>query len=279
MKLIVIVLSGFLCAFAASLCGAEDLPLWEVGLGFTGLSIPDYRGSDEQRGYMLPFPYLVYRGDILNLDRKGNYILLLQSKRVKLNVSADFGVPVRSGRNDARKDMPKLLPTFQIGPSLEVCLTSTCDAGRAIQFRLPIRTVIASNFSRYDGIGFVMNPQINVDLDNIWQNSGWNFGCAVGPLFATERFHDYYYQVSPDYAVPGSRPFYDARGGYSGTLIIVSMSKRFKNSMFGAFARYDELTNAVFEDSPLVKTRHSFMAGFGFAWVLGRSSTLVHASP
>lgn len=250
--------------------------MWEAGLGFTGLSLPDYRGSNEQREYVLPFPYLVYRGDILRMDRKGNYVLLFQSKRVDLNISADGGVPVRSGRNAARKDMPALYPTLQIGPSLEICLESNCDANRVIQFRLPIRAVIASDFSRYDGIGFVMNPQLNVDFENIG-DSGWNFGCAAGPLFATERFHDYYYQVSPEYAVPGTRPSYDARGGYSGSLIIISMSKRFKNIWFGAFGRYDALSGAVFDDSPLVRTKHSFMAGFGLAWVFGQSSKMVNA--
>jgi outer membrane scaffolding protein for murein synthesis (MipA/OmpV family) len=278
MKRFCFYLMVFLCANPVYYCGAEDLPLWEAGAGFTSLSLPDYRGSSEQRDYLLPFPYLVYRGDILRLDRKGNYILLLQSKRVGLNVSADGGIPVRSGRNASRKDMPRLFPTLQIGPVLEVCLASACDAGLSIQFRLPIRTVIASDFSRYDGIGFVMNPQLTVDFENLGQDSGWNFGCAVGPLFATERFHDYYYQVSPEYAVPGSRPSYDARGGYSGSLIIGSVSKRFKNTWFGAFARYDDLKRAVFEDSPLMRTRHSFMAGFGFAWVFGKSSTLVQAA-
>ena len=35
---------------------AETQPLWEMGFGFGGLTAPDYRGSDEQRGYLLPVP-------------------------------------------------------------------------------------------------------------------------------------------------------------------------------------------------------------------------------
>ena len=278
MKRFVIFLAGFLCAFLVALCGAEELPLWEAGLGFTGLSIPDYRGSDEKRGYLLPMPYLVYRGDILRVDRKGMYGLLFESERVELNISADLGVPVKSDKNAARTGMPNLDPTGQIGPSLEVCLFSKCDADRVVQFRLPVRAVMATDLSRISGIGFVVNPQLNVDFNNIGPGRGWDFGFAVGPIFATEQYHDYYYQVSPQYAIPGVRPSYDAQPGYSGTLLILAVSKRFDHIWFGAFARYDELSGAVFADSPLMKTKQSFMAGFGIAWVFGQSSTLVQAS-
>src|SRR5512140_3673774 len=81
---------------------ADELPLWEAGFGLTGLSLPDYRGSNVQRGYVLPLPYLVYRGEILRMDRKGLYGILFQSDRVHLNISADGGVPVKSDKNQAR---------------------------------------------------------------------------------------------------------------------------------------------------------------------------------
>jgi len=234
-------------------------------------------GSTEQHGYLFPLPYLVYRGDVLRMDRKGIYGLLFESERVRLNISADAGVPVRSGRNTARTGMPDLDPTVQIGPSLEICLFKNCNEDRVIQFRLPVRAVVASDFSRVYGIGFVANPQLNFDFKNIGPGGGWDFGFALGPLFATEQYHDYYYQVSPQYAIPDTRPFYDARSGYSGALLVVALSKRFERIWFGAFARYDDLSGAVFADSPLIKAKHSFMAGFGIAWVFGQSATRVES--
>jgi outer membrane protein len=278
MKRSLIFLSGFLCSFLVSLCGADELPLWEAGLGFTGLSLPDYRGSNEQRDYLLPLPYIVYRGDIFKLDRKGMRGLLFQSDRLELNISADGGVPVRSGRNSTRTNMPNLDPTLQIGPSLDVCLVRDCEAGQSVQIRFPVRAVMATDLSRIHGIGFVANPQLNVDFKNIGSGKGWNFGFALGPIFATEQYHDYFYQVSPQYAIPVVRPSYDAQAGYSGSLIVMALSKRFDHVWFITFVRYDDLTGAVFADSPLVKTMHSYMAGFGFAWVFSQSSTLVHAS-
>ena len=37
-------------------------PLWELGLGVAALRLPDYRGSDQSSTYLLPLPYVVYRG-------------------------------------------------------------------------------------------------------------------------------------------------------------------------------------------------------------------------
>jgi len=277
MKFTMIFLAGFLYVFPVFPASAEERPLWEAGLGLTGLSMPDYRGSNEQRDYLFPLPYVVYRGDILKLDRKGMRGLLFQSDRMELNISADGSVPVRSGRNSSRTNMPNLDPTLQIGPSLEVCLVRDCEADQAVQARFPVRAVMATDFSRVHGIGFVANPQLNVDFKNIGTGKGWNFGFALGPIFATEHYHDYFYQVSPQYVVPGVRPSYDAHSGYSGSMIVTALSKRFEHIWFVSFARYDDLDGAVFSDSPLVKTRRSYMAGFGFAWVFGQSSTLVNA--
>jgi outer membrane scaffolding protein for murein synthesis (MipA/OmpV family) len=99
---------------------------------------------------------------------------------------------------------------------------------------------------------------------------------AAGPLYATERLHDYYYQVDPAFAT-ATRPAYDARAGYSGVRVTVSLSKRFRHLWFGAFARYDDLSGTVFEDSPLVRIHRSFMTGFGIAWVAAVSEQRVRA--
>ena len=279
MRRLIICLVGFLLAVTSThISRAEELPLWEAGLGFTCLSLPDYRGSDQQRFYVLPLPYLVYRGDFLRLDSNGLSGLLFHSERVHLNISADASMPVQSTKDTARSGMPNLDPTIQLGPSLEVDLFKDTNSERVVQFCLPVRTVIATDLTRWNDIGFVVHPELTFDLRNTGPGKGWNFGLAAGPLFATERYHDYYYEVTPHFAVPG-RPAYDARAGYSGSLLILSVTKRFGHFWFGAFARYDELSGAVFADSPLMKTEHSWMAGFGLAWVFAESKTLVHASP
>ena len=51
--------------------------------------------------------------------------------------------------------------------------------------------------------------------------------------------------------------------------------RHFGDFVVGAFARYDYLGGAVFEDSPLVETDDYFVVGLVFGWVLGKSDTLV----
>ncbi len=269
----------FTAALLACLTGvssAEEKPLWELGFGFFTLTSPDYRGSDESRTYLLPFPYIVYRGDIIKISRSGIYSRLLETGRVNFDLSGDASVPTDSTKNAARQGMPDLDATFEIGPALEICLWRNCTADRKLQFRLPVRAVFSTDFGSIESRGGSAHPNLNYDIKNIGPGAGWNFGIAAGPLFATERYHDYYYEVAPLYAT-STRPAYDARGGYSGSRVTLALSKRFQRIWVGAFARYDSLHDAKFEDSPLVRSDHFFMAGLSVAWVFAESNRLVDA--
>jgi len=170
--------------------------------------------------------------------------------------------------------MPDLDATFEIGPVLEVCLWQHCNGDRKLQFRLPVRAVFSTDFGTIASRGGSAHPNLNFDIKNIGPNGGWNFGMAVGPLYATERYHDYYYEVAPFYATP-VRPAFDARGGYSGSRVTLALSKRYQHFWVGAFARYDTLNGARFEDSPLVRSEHAFMAGLSIAWIFAQSERLV----
>jgi len=264
---------GFAAALLACVTGtsiAEEKPLWELGFGFFALTSPDYRGSDESRGYHLPFPYIVYRGDVIKISRSGIYGRLFETDRVNLDLSADGSVPTDSSKNFARQGMPDLDATFEVGPALEVCLWLTCKGDRKLQFRLPVRAVFSTDFGSIESRGASAHPNLNFDIKNIGPGGGWNFGVAAGPLYATERFHDYYYEVAPLYAT-GTRPAFDAHGGYSGSRLTLALSKRFARIWVGAFARYDTLAGAKFENSPLVRSDHAFMAGLSVAWIFVES--------
>ena len=253
---------------------AKELPLWEAGFGVAGLSIPDYRGSDERRGYVLPLPYLIYRGDAIGIDREGIHGKIFKSDRVKLDVSLGIGPPAKSDENKARAGMPDIDPTVEAGPSLKIRLKRNESRDRIWSLRLPLRVVFATNLSHFRQIGWVFSPHLNFEALNIGPGRGWNLGFAMGPLYATEKYHDYFYEVAPEFATP-TRPAFNARGGYSGSRITLSLSKRFPKFWVGAFARYDALSGAVFEDSPLVKRNESFMFGGGVAWIFAKSKTKV----
>jgi len=249
-----------------SMC--RELPLWEAGIGMFPSTFPAYRGSDDQQYYLLPFPYLVYRGDYLKVDREGLRARLFDTDRVQLNISANAAPPARSDDNDARDGMPDLDPAVELGPSLNVLLARLSD-NHNLKLRLPVRSVIATDLGGTEHAGWIFNPHLKLESVNVF--GGWETGLSLGPLFGSRKYHEYYYAVDPQYATP-TRPAYTASGGYSGTLVLASLSRRFDRMWMGGFVRYDNLSGTQFDDSPLFETRHSLMAGFAVAWIFSHSS-------
>ncbi|MFP3980011.1 MAG: MipA/OmpV family protein [Desulfobacterales bacterium] len=249
---------------------SKELPLWELGLGAAPITMPAYRGSETQEFYMVPMPYVIYRGDFLKIDREGIRGLLYDSTRLRVDLSADGAIPAASEEGAVREGMPDLDPVGEFGPSVNYLLHE--GASTRMRLRLPVRAVFASDFTFIDHVGWKAHPQLNIDMTEIFGQ--WNIGTVIGPIFADRSYHDYYYEVAPRYAT-ASRPAYRPKGGYSGTSLLVSASRRFSGVWVGMFARYDNLSGAAFIDSPLVETRHSFMGGIGIAWMLGKSDKTV----
>ena len=259
-------------AFGTGAHAAEEKPLWELGLGVGALSFPDYRGSDRQRSHVIAVPYFVYRGDFFKADRDGVRSVFFDSDRVELNLSLAASLPVDSDGNGARRGMPDLKPTVEVGPSLEINLWRAADRHARVDLRLPLRFAYTLKGSMKP-VGATFTPFLNLDVDP-FGHSGWNLGLMAGPIYANARQHRYFYDVEPQYALPG-RPAYKTSGGYSGTQFVAALSKRFDRYWVGSFVRYDTLRGAAFADSPLVERERAWAAGVAIAWVLGESSQKV----
>lgn len=253
---------------------AEQLPLWEAGVGAAALSFPDYRGSNERQFWLLPFPYIVYRGEFLQADERRTRGLFYKTDRLEIDVSINGSVPVDSGKNDARRGMPNLDGTLEIGPGVNLKLLESGDRRTRIELRLPLRAVFASDFSHVRNVGWVFQPQINFDIRDPLGNAGWNFGLLAGPVYSDRRYNRYFYTVDPDFATP-ARPAFNAGGGYGGVQMIAALSKRYREFWVGAFVKLDSLHGAAFADSPLVKDRQGVAAGLSIAWIFGESKTRV----
>ncbi len=268
-----IILISIAVAPMAGVAHAKVLPKWELGAGVLGMRLPDYRGSDEYRSYLFPLPYIVYRGERLQVDRRGASGLLFESKNAEIDISANATNPASSHRNRAREGMPDLDPTVELGPRLRLTILERPARGTKLTVEFPVRAVFGVDFSDPGYNGWVANPLINLDVRDV-RGSGWSIGTQVGPVFADRRYHGHFYGVKSAYA-RADRPAYSARGGYSGTQISLGVSKRYASTWVGGFVRAYSLHGAVFEDSPLVRTRSSVLVGFGIAYVFAVSGTKV----
>jgi len=264
---------GALMLAAGALQAAEEKPLWEVGAGVAAFSFPSYRGSNQTNNFLMPVPHFTYHGDFLKADRHGIRGSFFDSDRVDLTVSLALSPPANSDDIKARSGMSDLEATFEIGPQMDLTFWRSENRARFVKLLLPVRAAFTVEGSPKD-IGWVFHPKLNMDITDLPGMPGWNLGMLAGPLFGDKRQHAYYYSVAPKDAMAG-RPAYEASSGYGGMQYLVALSKRFPKFWVGSFVRYDNLSGASFEDSPLVKQKDYFAAGLAITWVLGESSTRV----
>jgi MipA family protein len=246
----------------------EPTPKTELGMGIAVLQFPAYRGSNQASTLVLPLPYLEYRGDFFKSDREGVRGSLFDSERVELSISVSGSPPTKSEGVDRRKGMPDLKPSLELGPQLNVLLSSPQLKDITLKLRLPLRQGITIENQPRD-IGLTFSPNLNVDVANPWGWSGANLGFVVGPIFTSKRQNDNFYTVNAGHAAP-ARPAYQASGGYAGSQFLVSISRRLGDVWIGSYIRYDSLRGAVFADSPLVSTRHYLTAGFAVSYVFAK---------
>lgn len=252
---------------------ADHLPRWEVGAGAGGVDIPDYRGSNESRAYVAPFPVGVYRGDRVAVDRRGLRTLLYASGKFAINASADFALPLDSNDNAARADMPDLDFLLQLGPSFEYTVHREPDDRDVARLKLPVFTTVALDLSEPYTHGWFVYPHFNYSIQR-----AWSFGGNIGFTWASRGFHDYYYSVAPRYENSG-RAAYNADAGYSGLRASAATSRRFGDKWFGVFVRYENYRDSAFEDSPLVKEKENYTWGVGLTWFFYQSTRRAADSP
>jgi MipA family protein len=265
--------TGALCAtFVMAAAQAEtptdESPKTELGMGVVVLQFPAYRGSAQRSTLVLPVPYLEYRGDFFKADRQGLRGELFDSERIELSVSLSGSPPTKSTEIALRKDMPDLKPSVEIGPQLNVLLSSPANKSTTLKLRVPLRQGMTLE-SNPKNAGLTFSPNLNLDIVNPFGLSGANLGFVVGPIFTSQKQNDYFYTVAAPYAT-AARPAYQARSGYAGSQFLVSLSRRMGDVWVGSYVRYDNLRGAVFADSPLVATRNYVTAGIAVSYIFAK---------
>jgi outer membrane scaffolding protein for murein synthesis (MipA/OmpV family) len=134
-----------------------------------------------------------------------------------------------------------------------------------LDFRLQARAVFSTDFSRIDGRGYIFEPQISYQHRGL-KHEDTAFNISFGMIFATEETHDYFYEVSPEFATAG-RPAYDAKAGYLGSELTLGLSFRVSENVrafVGGSAQFHSL--AANKDSPLFEKEVTYSIGTAFVW-------------
>lgn len=251
--------------------GAQDLPLWEVGLLGGTASTPAYPGSADRASRSLVLPFLIYRGKVLRVDQSGIGMRLFESDRVELDLGLAASLPARSDHVGARAGMPDLGSLLEVGPRIKVRLFKpTPDSG--VRLDLPLRAVLeARSGLRTQGLTF--EPKLVYELDP--PGGAWSVDASLGMVFGNSKINRYFYQVPAQYATP-ERPAYQAAGGLMLLRAGLSGARMINRDLcvFG-FMRYESYANAANRDSPLLKRSTGASVGAGFTWTFRRSALMV----
>lgn len=261
-----------LCSLGTASVTAEELPIWEVGVGGGVIQIPDYRGASEAAVYPYPFIMPIYRGRYLQADEEGIKGILGQSNRLRLDFSVYGNVPVSSD-NDAREGMETLDPILEIGPMLRYKAWTSSSHQQSAIIDAPVRVALSVG-NGLDDVGYALTPRVSYRrrIELFDKPFKWSFSGEL--LWGSQGLHRYYYQVDPEEAT-AQRPAYRAEAGFGGTRFRTSVYRRDRNKLFSLYAVYDNVSGAVFDESPLVEQRGGLTIGFVVTWFLFQSDDLV----
>ena len=238
---------------------------YKYGLGVIGIGGNQYRGSDQTKAWLFPFPYISYKTEKVEIESTFFKGTLYKRDRFAFNVSVMAGLNVDSKSNVARRGMPALDYTGEAGFQAMYTIWKSDDETMQLNFECPIREVFSTNLENLVPLDYFTTPYLNFIFVMNKPDFRYKTEISSGPMYAGRKVHAYYYDVKPQYAL-ADRPVYYSRGGYSGFQNAWVNNLDFKHIGIINFFRWDLLGGAVFESSPLVKEKHYLIGGLGVYW-------------
>lgn len=272
-------------ALSANVVAQEEIsleddmrPVWEAGIFAAAFNSPEYPGADQSQTNVIPSPYFIYRGETLRIGEGSIARAVAIDKswyELDLSLNASFGS--NSDDNLARLGMPDLDFIFELGPQLKLRLSKFefQDHGRGELFlNLQTRAAFSTDFSGIDHRGYVFQPDLRYRQKG-WLSEKTALSISLSPTWATEKLHDYFYQVDQEF-VTEQRQLFDAKGGYLGTRLLVSVSfNATENIRVFVGASTSMHAGAENEDSPLFLENNTYSLGLGMVWRLWESEEKV----
>jgi outer membrane scaffolding protein for murein synthesis (MipA/OmpV family) len=104
------------------------------------------------------------------------------------------------------------------------------------------------------------------------------FFFSTGISYTDDILNGYFYDVQTEYVTP-QRGHYNADAGYAGLYVSGSVYKALSDRWaIGGYLRWQNISGAVFEDSPLVRTSNNLYASLALVWKFAQSKKMVTVS-
>ncbi len=249
MKKTLLLLTSFLSLNASTL---------DLGMGGGAMFYPDYLGSKNSNTLFLPYPYISYKSDKLTIDREGLKQKFLRYGNFALELSAAGSLPLSS--SGIREGMVDLDPALELGPAL--LYTVYQDEALSLKVDLPIRAVVSTDFKSLNYRGYIY--ELRGELE--YKFNDYELQLHTGFVYSDSNYHNYLYGVGKN-DVTNTRPFYEAKSGYTAYKTSLGLSKRFENIWAGAFVRHYNLNKSVITDSPLKEQNSALYGGIFVAYI------------
>lgn len=247
-------------------------PLWEAGAFTLGFHGPIYPAAQDTHNKFLAVPYVIYRGDVLRIG-DGSIVkaVAIEKETFKFDVSLGAAFSANSDDSDIREDMPDLDFLFEIGPQASFLINNTRDS--EAWFNLHFRSVFSTDFSSMDQRGYVFEPEISFEYSDLFFDRS-RFFMSFSSFYATDKTHQYFYQVDQQYATQ-QRQAYQADAGYMGSKLQIANRVKVRDDLTVFFGvNVGIWDNAKNDRSPLFEEDFTYAFALGIRWTLFESDTL-----
>lgn len=253
-------------------------PVWEAGVLAAVFSSPEYPGAGQSQSNVIAAPYFIYRGETIRIgDGSIARAVAIDKSWYELDLSLAGSFNANSEGNEARVGMPDLDFIFELGPQLKLRLSKFEfeQHGKAeLLLNLQARAVFSTDFSSIHKRGYVFQPVLSYRQRG-WLSEKTALSVSLSPTWASEKLHDYFYQVDSEF-VTEQRSAYDADSGYLGTDLSVGLSfNATEDIRIFTFARASLHSGSANEDSPLFIDKSTYSYGLGMVWRLWESEEKV----
>lgn len=250
--------------------GEDGGGILEYGIGVTALNFPHYPGSDQTHTVTLPFPYLTYYSERVDVDGGSVRGTMWQHEAWSLDISSGGALPVDADDNDAREGMPDLGWLAEIGPALRYSPAwSQLSPDWQYRISLPIRQAVELDGLEIDGRGWIVAPNVQVQRDFLAVDHRWEFQARASVRYASQAYNQHFHGVDPAFAT-AERPAFQAEEGISAYTFSTGLGWRRQQWWIGGFIRYSDFSDSVVRESPLIRDRRQASFGLSAAYILGQ---------